>query len=245
MSFELKIDRLRMPEAVAACRRMIEQHDRCRYIVTPNAQHLRLLEHDTAFQAAYRDAALVLADGWPVRLIFGAPERVAGSDLVPALFDSGARLRVYLLGALRNNRRRAMAAIAERWRNVTVVGGRSPLHDFEQDYDQCREICKEIAEAQPDVVLVALGAPRQEIWCRRWAPKIEAPLLLPTGSVIDLLAGKGRAPAWTQAIGCEWLYRLCREPGRMAPRYAADAWFLLTRGPMLATHRLVGSARSA
>jgi N-acetylglucosaminyldiphosphoundecaprenol N-acetyl-beta-D-mannosaminyltransferase len=87
--FGLAIDALTMDAAVQRlCGWIIERHRPCRYVVTPNLDHLVQLRHDAAFQQAYRDASLVMADGWPLVLASRCsgrplPERVAGSDLVP------------------------------------------------------------------------------------------------------------------------------------------------------------------
>ena len=106
--FGVTIDVVAMNEAVAiASNWLARPFEQCRYIVTPNVDHVVLLQRHTGLRAAYADAGLVLADGWPVvaaaRLLgHSFPERVAGSDFVPALLHSAhptAPRRVFLLGA--------------------------------------------------------------------------------------------------------------------------------------------------
>ena len=120
--------------------------DRCRYVVTPNVDHAVMFQENAALRAAYEDASLVLADGAPVvlasRMLHKAlPERVAGSDLAPALFKRASQtpsgtarpnrlLRVFLLGAGPGVAERAKANIVSRWPGVEVVGVYSPPLGF-------------------------------------------------------------------------------------------------------------------
>src|SRR5262245_32817493 len=109
--FGVEIDPLRMEQAVAQIGAWVGNGDgRCRFVVTPNVDHVVMLQYHEGLKAAYRDAGMVLVDGAPVlwasRLLNRAeeqlPERVAGSDLVPALFDAvddRKPLSVFLLGA--------------------------------------------------------------------------------------------------------------------------------------------------
>src|SRR5438105_11465680 len=127
--FGVEIDPLRMDQAVAQIRAWVaDAAGRCRYVVTPNVDHVVMLQHHEGLRAAYRDAGMVLADGTPVlwssRLLRPAggwlPERVAGSDLVPALFSAmggelrGGGLRVFLLGAAPGVADRAAVQIRQR-----------------------------------------------------------------------------------------------------------------------------------
>jgi N-acetylglucosaminyldiphosphoundecaprenol N-acetyl-beta-D-mannosaminyltransferase len=205
----------------------------CRFVVTPNVDHTVILQKHAGLREAYARAGLVLADGWPVvaasRLLRRPlPGRVPGSDLVPALFEAANRaqgLRVYLLGAAPGVAERAAANIHKRWPAVTVVGQYSPPLGFEKDAMENGAILARIHEAQPDVLVVGLGAPKQELWVSTHQKEIAAPVALCVGATIDFLAGeKRRAPRWAQRIGLEWLHRLASEPKRLARRYAHDAW---------------------
>jgi N-acetylglucosaminyldiphosphoundecaprenol N-acetyl-beta-D-mannosaminyltransferase len=208
----------------------------CRYVVTPNVDHAVMFQTDTALQHAYHNAALVLADGAPVVLASRLldkklPERVAGSDLVPALFEAVAAsrssepLRVFLLGAGPGVADRAAQVIHQRWSGVEVVGTLSPPLGFEHDQEENQRILTAVATAQPDLVLLGLGAPKQELWIARHADQLEAKAALCIGATIDFLAGeKSRAPKLLQSLGLEWLHRVATEPRRLVKRYARDAW---------------------
>jgi N-acetylglucosaminyldiphosphoundecaprenol N-acetyl-beta-D-mannosaminyltransferase len=82
-----------------------------------------------------------------------------------------------------------------------------------------------VAATQPDLLLVGLGAPKQELWVARHANRLPVRVALCVGATIDFLAGeKSRSPRWMRRIGLEWFHRLCTEPSRLAKRYMRDAW---------------------
>jgi N-acetylglucosaminyldiphosphoundecaprenol N-acetyl-beta-D-mannosaminyltransferase len=228
------IDPLHMDQAVGQILTWISSSDaRCRYVVTPNVDHVVLLQHHVGLQAAYRQAGLILADGSPViwasRLLGKPlPGRVAGSDLVPALFDAAdddRPMSAYLLGAGPGVADRAAANIHRRWPGVKVVGTYSPPLGFEKKEAENRAIVDRVAQAAPDVLVVGLGAPKQELWVHQHHDRLKARVALCVGATIDFLAGeKVRAPVWMRDLGLEWLHRVLSEPRRLAARYARDAW---------------------
>lgn len=231
--FGFQVDALRMSEAVARVNELVAAGGPCQYVVTPNVDHAVMFQHNAGLQAAYADAALVLADGWPVvaasrMLRRPLPERVTGSDLAPALFDTAAArggLSVYLLGAAPGVAERAAKQIEARWPTVRVVGTYSPPLGFEKEVSENEAILSRIAAAKPDVLVVGLGAPKQELWVHAHREKIAARVALCIGATIDFLAGeKSRAPVWMRRTGLEWLHRLATEPRRLVKRYARDAW---------------------
>jgi N-acetylglucosaminyldiphosphoundecaprenol N-acetyl-beta-D-mannosaminyltransferase len=239
--FGVHIDAICMQDAVARLTGWLElPGKRCRYVVTPNVDHAVMLqEHAVMLQengplrSAYADAELVLADGVPVVLASRMlkrplPERVAGSDLVPALFAAARPerpLRTYLLGGMSGVAERAEKNIAERWPAVQVVGTYSPPLGFEDDEQENRAILARIAAVKPDVLVVGLGAPKQELWVHKHRDLVEARIALCVGATIDFLAGeKSRAPVWMRKTGLEWLHRLTTEPRRLFKRYARNAW---------------------
>lgn len=236
--FGIEIDRLDMQGAVDQILGWCRSGDisACHYVVTPNVDHTVMYQHNASLRAAYAKASLVLADGFPLvvaaRLFRRAlPERVAGSDLVPALFDavgvrtSSAPFRVFLLGAGPGVADRAAENIHRRWQNVEVVGTLSPPLGFEHDVCENEKIFTAIAHSRADLLLVGLGAPKQELWVSRHREQISAKAVLCVGATIDFLAGeKSRSPRWMQNFGLEWLHRACSEPRRLIKRYARDAW---------------------
>lgn len=232
--FGVAIDAVRMDEAVSRVLSWVDSpFAGCRYVVTPNADHTVMLQEHPDLRDAYLDADMVLADGFPViwasRLLGRQlPERVAGSDLVPALFqaaDPERPLRVFLLGAAPGVADRAADRIRADWPAVDVVDTYSPPLGFEHDDVEQERMLARIRAASPDILVVGLGAPKQEIWVSRHRDKIKASTALCVGATIDFLAGeKVRAPKWIQQLHLEWFYRMMSEPRRLFWRYARDAW---------------------
>ncbi len=205
----------------------------CRYVVTPNVDHAVLLTHHDGLRMAYAGASMVLADGAPIvaasRLLGRPlPERVAGSDLVPSVLRAAANrrqpLRVFLLGAGPGVARRAAANIERQYPGVQVVGTHAPPIGFEQNPVANRAILDAVAAVRPDVVVIGLGAPKQEVWIEKHRALLAAKVAFCAGATIDFLAGeKQRSPQWMQRCGLEWFHRLATEPRRLAGRYFRDA----------------------
>ncbi len=203
----------------------------CRFVVTPNVDHAVIFQNRADFRAAYENASLVLADGLPLVLsarVFGQhlPERVAGSDIVPALFTSSThRLRVFLFGSAPGVADRAAERIERQWPNVDVVGTYSPPMEFENEEVENSRAIAAMKAVDHDLLIVGLGAPRQEIWVHNNRHELPAKVAICAGATIDFLAGhRRRSPVWMRRFGLEWLHRVLSEPRRLAGRYARDAW---------------------
>lgn len=232
--FNIEIDRLTMGQAVEQLLLWVEKSEfSCRYVVTPNVDHVVKLQKNDTFRAAYDAADMVVVDGKPVLLasrLLGKslPETVPGSDLCPALFElanQGTGLRVFLFGAADGVAERAAEAIQSRWPNIDVCGVYSPPMGFHADAPSNAVALEKINAAKPDVLLVGLGAPKQEIWTHAMRDRLQVKVALCVGATIDFLAGeKARAPIWVRRIGMEWLHRALSEPRRLLGRYVYDAW---------------------
>jgi N-acetylglucosaminyldiphosphoundecaprenol N-acetyl-beta-D-mannosaminyltransferase len=247
--FGLQIDPVDMSEAVDRLFGWMQSPDGvCRYVVTPNADHAVMFQEHAGLRAAYDAASLVLADGISVLLAarllrLRLPQRVAGSDLVPTLFQAAAErgpLKVFLLGAGPGVAERAAQNILARWPTVQVVGTYCPPLGFERNALENDRILAQIAMSSPDLLVVGLGAPKQELWVHAHRERIRAPVALCAGASIDFLAGeKRRAPLWMRRTGLEWLHRLASEPRRLFRRYCRDAWIF----PQLLCREILGGAR--
>ena len=204
-------------------------------VFTPNVDHVVTAEDDLAFRAAYAAADLSLADGqplvWASRLL-GAPlpGKVSGSDLVWPLLERAAQLRwrVYLLGG-DPGVGEAVAARLERELGLRVVGVDAARIPLEAPGGSPDAALARLCAARPDLVLVALGAPKQERWIHRSMAALRPAVAVGVGASLDFLAGRlSRAPAWMSRAGLEWLYRLLQDPRRLAVRYLwKDPRFLL------------------
>ncbi|HEY1958248.1 MAG TPA: WecB/TagA/CpsF family glycosyltransferase [Polyangiaceae bacterium] len=221
---EVPIDPLTFDEALDAIDRLVTAREGGT-VFTPNVDHVVMADHDEAFRAAYRDVSLSLVDGMPVlwasRLLGRAlPEKVSGSDLVPRLVERAASRgwRVYLLGGAEGSA--AIAARALESHGVEVAGFSAPRVPVSASPAAHAELADAIAKTEPDLVLVGLGAPKQELFATAVRDRLRPAVLLGVGASIDFLAGAvPRAPAWVSQNGLEWLYRLGREPRRLWRRY--------------------------
>jgi N-acetylglucosaminyldiphosphoundecaprenol N-acetyl-beta-D-mannosaminyltransferase len=110
-------------------------------------------------------------------------------------------------------------ALERRHPGLSVAGAWSPPHRPLTAQEE-RDVAHRIDSDAADVVWVGLGVPKQELWMARMRPRLQAPVLVGVGAAFDFLAGRKRqAPAWMQARGLEWLFRLSQEPARLLPRY--------------------------
>ncbi len=133
--FDVQIDALSMQQAVARILDWLDDdHPHCRFVVTPNVDHMVMLQQNQALRRVYEDAHLVLADGLPIILASRLlnkplPERVAGSELVPSLFRVATAQRpgaCFCSGAAPGVADRAAARIQREWPHVKVVGTVQP-----------------------------------------------------------------------------------------------------------------------
>lgn len=232
--FGVEIDPLTMVEAVNEVFKWILHNERlCRFVVTPNVDHIVKLQHNSELQKAYQNASLIVTDGRPVAWaanILGEhiPEVVTGSDLVPAIFDYAHQnkisIRVFLLGAMPGVADHAMSVIHSKWQYVKVVGTHSPEFGFEKNAFKCQEICDLVNASEADVLVIGLGAPKQEQWVTKYASQLSVKTALCVGATIDFIAGeKARSPIWVRKIGMEWMHRMLSEPKRLGKRYFTDA----------------------
>lgn len=214
-------------EALAEVERLIDAKQGG-FVFTPNIDHVVNVERDDAFAAAYARADLSIADGMPLvwaSHLLGTPlpERVAGSDLVgPLLERAGQRQwRVFLLGAAPGVADKAAKVAKEKW-NTLIVGTDAPMVNL-KDTAQLDAIAQQLADAKPDLVLLAFGAPKQELLIAHIADRVKPAVLLGIGASLDFIAGTiKRAPAIMRKTGFEWLYRLAQEPGRLWRRYLVN-----------------------
>jgi exopolysaccharide biosynthesis WecB/TagA/CpsF family protein len=139
-----------------------------------------------------------------------------GTDFIPYLLGRFHKpLRVFLLGSKPETVRKAAQTIRLRWPQHTIVG----YADGYFSSDQEPSILRSIRNLRPDILLVAMGNPRQELWIARNIPQC-APCALGVGALFDFIAGEvRRAPRWVRAVRLEWLFRLALEPGRLWQRY--------------------------
>jgi N-acetylglucosaminyldiphosphoundecaprenol N-acetyl-beta-D-mannosaminyltransferase len=203
-------------------------------VFTPNVDHVMIAERDALLREVYAHADLALADGMPIlwasRLIGPRiPEKVSGSDLMLPLLKLAAarRWRVYLLGGADRVAYQAADVLRETL-GVNVVGVDDSRIELAASAGE-QEITQRIIAAQPHLLLVALGCPKQERYIHRVRDSLGATVSIGIGASLDFITGRvSRAPVWMQRSGLEWSYRLLQEPGRLWKRYLVqDTQFLL------------------
>jgi alpha-1,3-mannosyltransferase len=189
-------------------------------ITFANANTINVAERNPAFQRAL-DAALVLNDGVGIDIashaLFGRafPENLIGTDLVPQLLATARPWRVYLLGSAPGVAAKAAHGIEKQYLQVQIVGYH---HGFFTRGDETR-LLQKIRECDPNLVLVAMGQPLQELWAARHYQNIQAPVIC-VGALLDFFSGRvRRAPLAIRELRLEWVYRLLQEPRRLAGRY--------------------------
>jgi N-acetylglucosaminyldiphosphoundecaprenol N-acetyl-beta-D-mannosaminyltransferase len=158
------------------------------------------------------------------------PEKISGADLILPLMERAAQRnwRVYLMGAGDGVAELAAAELKKRY-GTHVVGCDAPRVSVDPAAPENLAPLAKIKAANPDILLVALGAPKQEVWMHRCLPQYAPAVALGIGAGLDFIAGTvKRAPQWVSSAGLEWAYRLSREPRRLWRRYLVnDPKFLL------------------
>ena len=204
-------------------------------VFTANTDHVMQAETNEQFAAAYSRSKLTLADGQPLvwaSHLLGTtlPERVAGSDLLMPLLKLASErgLRVFLLGSQTHILRRAIVKAEDKFPDLLIVGHLSPTVSSDVRDWEVSDIMGEVARHNPDIVIVALGAPKQELFIDKALQYCPTAVMLGLGASLDFLAGEvSRAPYWMRSVGLEWLFRLVQEPRRLWKRYLRDLRFPL------------------
>jgi N-acetylglucosaminyldiphosphoundecaprenol N-acetyl-beta-D-mannosaminyltransferase len=211
------IDVVTMKEAVATVKEFIPLK-KSHLVVTPNAEMIMMANKDKQLANIINNADLIVPDGAGV--VWAAhyqgelmPERVAGYDLVQNLLREAVneKYRIYMFGGAPGIAERARKVAEERYPGVQIVGTRNGFFKRQDE----SEILDQIRACQPDILLVALGVPRQEKWLDEHKEELKVPVAIGVGGSLDVMAGiVQRAPLWMQRSNLEWLFRLLSEPKR-------------------------------
>ena len=201
-------------------------------VFTPNVDHLMKLQHDATFRQAYEVADYKICDSQIVLYaskFLGSPlqAKISGSELFPIFCEhhkNNEKIKIFLLGGAEGVADRARDRINHRTGREIIVEAHSPTFGFEKDEMECQAIVRLINDSPATVLVVGVGAPKQEIWIYKYKdqlPKID--IFMAVGASIDFEAGnKLRSPNWMSQLGLEWLYRLWCEPTRLWKRYLID-----------------------
>ena len=225
----VNVDAVTMPEAVAHVTEAMDVRANV-MIATANAEMIMRATHDEELRDILNAAALVVPDGagtvWAARHLGHAmPERVAGYDLAQELLRRAPAegRRIYFFGAAPGVAEKAKEKAEQLYPGIEIVGVRN---GFFSPADNAA-IIAEIREARPDLLLVALGVPKQEKWIAAHLAELDVPAAIGVGGTLDVMAGvMKRAPYWMQKAKLEWLFRGLMQPKR-AGRLLALPKFVL------------------
>ncbi len=223
------VDSVTMQEAVNRLVTFVNERQP-RLVATANAEMVMIAQNDPELLAVLNSADLVLADGagvvWAAkRLGSGVPERVAGFDLTQELLRYSATVgfRVYWLGSAPGIAEAAIQKATIAYPGLKTAGWHDGYFSDAEDAD----IVQAVSASHPDILLCALGVPKQEKWMLRNLSKLQVPVSIGVGGTFDVMAGRvTRAPLWMQRMGLEWLYRLICQPSRLIRMLALPKFVL-------------------
>lgn len=223
------VDAITMGEAVARIDGFIEKRTPV-LVATANAEMLMRATHDGALRRILQGAAMVTPDGagtvWAAHhLGYAMPERVAGYDMVQELMREAPakRRRIFFFGSAPGVADKAKKKAEQLYPGIEIVGTRNGFFTAADE----PAIIEEIKAAHPDILLAALGVPKQEKWLAKHLGELGVPVAIGVGGTFDVMAGvMKRAPCWMQRAKLEWLFRGMMQPKR-AGRLLALPRFVL------------------
>jgi N-acetylglucosaminyldiphosphoundecaprenol N-acetyl-beta-D-mannosaminyltransferase len=202
------------------------------YIAVVNVAKIIKMRSDPFLDESVRSANLIGADGmplvWASRLLGNPlPERVNGTDLMYELLARAneKRYRIFFFGAKQAVLDTVLERVRAHYPGVQIAGSRNGYFSKAEEWD----VVNEIRAAKADIIFIAFGTPKKELWVRQYLSAMEVSVVHGVGGSFDVFAGAiPRAPLWMQKSGLEWLFRLAQEPGRMWRRYLiTNTTFLL------------------
>lgn len=228
----IKIDNVNMDEAAGILSEYIDMGN-CSMVFTPNSEILLESVKNRELETALNNGQLVVPDGIGVVIaskFYGTPvkERVAGFDLMIRLMEiaDAEGKSIYLLGGKPGVAEEAAIKLTENYSGIRIAGTRDGY--FEADDEE--RVISEINSSNADILLAALGAPKQEIFIYKNRDALKVRIAMGVGGSLDVLAGRAkRAPEFYQKAGLEWFYRLVKEPRRIGrilrlPKFIALAF---------------------
>lgn len=201
-------------------------------LITPNVDHLVKLQKDKEFYDLYQKAEWVVCDS---RIIYFMSKllkkplkaTIPGSSFFSQYYryhKDDPQCKIFLLGAAEGIAQKAMNEINTTAGREIVIGAHSPSYGFEKNEAECDEIIDIVNKSGANVLVVGVGAPKQEKWIMKHRDRMPGvDVFMGLGATIDFEAKTlKRAPKFMQKCGAEWLYRFCKEPKRLFKRYFID-----------------------
>ncbi|MFZ6772455.1 WecB/TagA/CpsF family glycosyltransferase [Undibacterium sp. SXout7W] len=215
-----------------------ERNHPSRIVVTPNVDHVVKLNQQPEFKQRYITSDYIFADGMPI--VWASkmtpsplPERVTGADLFVSLCLGCVeqQMSIFILGGQPGQEQMLRDAFAITYPRLKVSIF-CPSMQFDTEGAESDEAIRQIQDAQPNILFVCLGMPKQEKFAFKYREQFatnNVPLILCVGAAMEFALGqKKRAPLWMQKIGMEWSWRLATEPRRLWQRYTTQGWKFLS-----------------
>jgi len=228
----VRIDNLTMADASERIVGLIHG-GKANQVCFTNADCMNISVVNPIYRASLSAASLVLADGIGVR-IAGAMldqnvcENVNGTDMFPFLCAALAHagMSIYLLGGQPGIAEAAAQWITDHYPNLRIAGHEHGYFSKEEEL----AVIERVRQSGADIILLSLGAPRQDIWITEHLPQLGTKVAIGVGGLLDFYSGRiPRAPIWIRELGMEWFYRFYQEPGRMWRRYFVGNGLFLYR----------------
>ena len=208
----------------------IEIKQKTQVAITPVNSVLAALKNEQVMRV-YNNSEIVLCDSVPMQwasVFLGTPikERITGLDVLPDLIQLCAQkdFSVFLLGASPGVGDQLSKVILDTYPNCKVLGTYVPPFMPVFSAEENNKMLEAVNAASPDVLLVSLTAPKQDLWIAQNKAALNATLLVGIGGAFEVMAGIAkRSPKWMQRAGLEWFYRFVQEPKRLFRRYFIEA----------------------
>lgn len=230
------VDNLDMTQTLGKIFEMVNDYEldaRARLVATANVDFMVNAHNQKDQKSAknllsiLRKADLVTADGMPLvwlSQLLGEPlkERVTGADMVPALAEKAALegKSVYFFGGADGSARQTARIFKGLYPDLKIAGFSAPMINMDDEIENMVEIAR-INVTEPDILLIALGNPKQEFWFDRYNKYMKVPVSIGVGGTFEFISGEtSRAPEWMQKTGLEWIFRMAQDPKRLINRYA-------------------------
>lgn len=240
--FDCPIAKLRLEEVGTLAEAFIASQ-KPHYVAVVNAAKLIKMRHDKALRQSVLAADIIGADGVPVvwasRLLgLPLPGRVNGTDLMMHLLEKADRqgYRIFFFGAKPEVLARVLDVVRTTYPGVQIAGAQHGYFTKDEEWD----IVRRIQASRADILFIAFGTPKKELWIKQYIHPMGVPVVHGVGGSFDVLAGViPRAPLWMQQRGLEWFFRLLQEPRRLWRRYLyTNTQFILLCLREWSLHRL-------
>ena len=227
----VKINNVTMEEALEFALKLLEG-DRPGRIYTPNSEIIMQAQRDDNLRKILNDADLLIPDGAGVVLASrilnkNLKEKVSGIDLVKRIFENTKKrpASFFILGGKPGVAEKAAINIYSEYPRAKIVG----YHHGYFSEDQVPGIIEQINKSKAEILLVGLGAPKQEKWIHSHYQQLGCKLIMGVGGTIDVFAGTASlAPEFMRKAGLEWLYRLIKQPSRYKRMLDLPRFMILT-----------------